>query len=707
MSDFGLSLYPQHAEALRASGITPEHAAARGYVTVDTKKRLEQIGITKAGRNVPGLLVPSLRPDGSTWGYQYRPDTPRERNGKAVKYETPTGQRNGIDVPPGVGPMLDDPAVPLWITEGAKKADAAALAGLCCVDLPGVWSWVGTNPKGGKVALDDWRDIAMNGRRVVLAFDSDVTAKASVRKALEALAGYLTSKGAAVEFCHLPHDAAKAGLDDYLAAGHTAEDLWKLVRPELPAVTPAKVTESARVTENRPLTSGVTDVTLVTPPSEGGRINGAALLDELVDTLRRFVAFPSESAPLAVALWIVHTYCLDAFDSSPRIALVSPEPQSGKTRTMELLEHLADRPMFTTNTTVAVLARGLDAGTFATVLLDEADTVFGSKAKGDEDLRGLLNSGHRRGASYMRMVGEGTKMDAKSFAVFSAVALAGIGDLPETVMQRAVVLRMRRRAPHEQVEPFRRRQHAPMLEDLRGRVAAWAAFHGRMIADRWPDMPEGVTDRPADVWEPLLAIADEAGGDWPTKARTACVSLLADAQTTDSGSLGVRLLTDLRTLWAEAGDPDGMHTDTVLERLHNLDEAPWADLRGKPLDSRGLGRRLRQYGIASRSVRVGNEARKGYRREDLHDAWTRYLAPAPEEGSQGSQGSPQAGNRVTPGESVTLARVTTAPDETGATGASGETGTPPPGCDHCGKVLAPLLLDNGWTAHPSCREAAS
>lgn len=136
--NYSSALLPQHAQMLAASGITPEHATARGYMTVDTKVRLQQLGVTKAGQRTPGLLVPQLRKDGSTWGYQYRPDNPRERNGKPCKYESPQGQRNGIDVPPGVGPMLDDPAVPLWVTEGVKKADAGALAGLCVVALPGV-----------------------------------------------------------------------------------------------------------------------------------------------------------------------------------------------------------------------------------------------------------------------------------------------------------------------------------------------------------------------------------------------------------------------------------------------------------------------------------------------------------------------------------------------------------------------------------------
>jgi hypothetical protein len=253
MTSYGLSVFDQHAQMLAGSGITPEHARARGYVSVDTKARLEGIGVTKTGRKIPGLLVPSLRKDGSVWGYQYRPDTPRLRDGKPVKYETPTKQRNGIDVPPGVGPKLNDPTIPLWVTEGVKKADSAAVAGLCCVALPGVWSWRGTNDKGGKTAVADWHDVALNSRRVVLAFDSDVVRKRSVRTALDQLAGYLVSKGARVEYLHLPDDdQAKTGLDDYLVDDHKPGDLWRLVKPEPPAVDNSSSTTSQTTTPPAP-----------------------------------------------------------------------------------------------------------------------------------------------------------------------------------------------------------------------------------------------------------------------------------------------------------------------------------------------------------------------------------------------------------------------------------------------------------------------
>jgi predicted transcriptional regulator len=238
MTAYGARLFDQHAAMLAASKITPEHARDRGYVSVDTKKRLEVLKVVKPGRRVPGLLIPQLRQDGSTWGWQYRPDEPRTNgDGKPVKYETPWQQRNGIDVPPGVGPRLGDPSIPLFVTEGVKKADSAACAGLACIALPGVWSWLGKNPEGGKVAVADWRDVALNDRRVILAFDSDVVAKKAVRSALDHLAAYLEGKGAKIEYLHLPNNGdGKTGIDDYVANGHTADDLWKLVRPDPPEV---------------------------------------------------------------------------------------------------------------------------------------------------------------------------------------------------------------------------------------------------------------------------------------------------------------------------------------------------------------------------------------------------------------------------------------------------------------------------------------
>ena len=141
-----------------------------------------------------------------------------------------------------------------------------------------------------------------------------------------------------------------------------------------------------------------------------------------------------------------------------------------------------------------------------------------------------------------------------------------------------------------------------------------------------PVMPDGVEDRDADMWEPLLAIADAAGEHWPKRARVAAVTLVAAAADREP-SLGIRLLSDLRDIFGQA---EQMTTAVVLERLTKLPEAPWNELKGKPLNDRGLAVRLRQYGVKSRTLNLGGESRsKGYVREDLHDVWKRYLAPAP------------------------------------------------------------------------------
>ena len=617
MADYSMALFPQHRKMLAESGIPAEHARARGYVSVDTKVRLEGIGVTKAGRNVPGLLVPQLRKDGSTWGYQYRPDSPRLNGKGPVKYETPTGQRNGIDVPPGVGPLLDDPNVPLFITEGVKKADAAVVAGLACVALPGVWSWRGRNGSGGKTAVADWHDIALDGRRVVLAFDSDVTAKQSVRRALDELAGYLASKGAAVEYAHLPElGDGKCGLDDYLAA-HSVEELWTLVRPDPPAVVEAIPEPPAE-----PIPAPRATLTFTGNP--------AGLLDEIAKWFRQYLAVPSEHYITVMVLWAAHTWAVEAFYVTPRLIIDSAEPESGKTRCLELFNLVCRAPIFTMNTTIAALYRRLD-GEPRTVLLDETDAVFAKgAAQNHEDLRALLNAGYKRGATVDRCIGEGGNMVVKEFPAFAPAALAGIyGNMPDTITSRAVTLSMRRRSPDEEIAEFIEEDVLAEAEPLRTLLEAWAADATPKLRGARPVMPDGVRDRKAEVWRALLAIADAAGGDWPDRAREACRYFVLDT-TADESSIGVRLLSDLLDIFRNPTTGDvatAVSTERILERLNELEEAPWGNWysrSGKAMDARALAKLLKKYKVKSGTVRIGEETAKGYKRSDLWDPWTRY-----------------------------------------------------------------------------------
>jgi hypothetical protein len=358
---------------------------------------------------------------------------------------------------------------------------------------------------------------------------------------------------------------------------------------------------------------------------------GASLLEDVRSFVKRFCSFPSEHALIAVTLWVAHSHVVSHFHTTPRLALISPEPGSGKTRVLEVLDLLVPASMFCLSASPAAIFRTL-AKNPITLLVDECDAVFNRRGKDDanEDLRAFLNAGYKRGATIPRCVGP--KHDVQNFAVFCATALAGIGDLPDTIMTRSVVIRMRRRAPNERVEPFRTREHSAPGNVLRDRLARWATLHGPTAGAAWPKLPAGIVDRPAEVWEPLIATADAAGGEWPARAREACVAMCKAAQD-NRVSLGIRLLSDLRILFAAAGNPEALHTETLLTRLcdgpkHGLeDDAPWNELHGKPLGVRGLANFLKKYSVNPTKVKVDGQSLQGYRREHLWDAWNRYLAP--------------------------------------------------------------------------------
>lgn len=355
-------------------------------------------------------------------------------------------------------------------------------------------------------------------------------------------------------------------------------------------------------------------------------VDGAGVLDDVFEFLGRFVAYPSEAARVAHALWIVHTHLMDAWASTPRIAFLSPEPGSGKTRALEVSELLVPRPVEAVNVTPAYLFRKVgDPAGRPTILFDEIDTVFGPKARDNEEIRGLLNAGHRRGAVAGRCVVRGKLVETEEIPAYCAVALAGLGDLPDTILSRSVIIRMRRHAPNEPVEPYRRRVHVPEGEELRDRITEWAGSVEGSLTDAWPAMPEGIRDRDADVWEPLLALADEAGGSWPERARVSAVTLVTLSKES-TPSLGVRLLSDLSEIF---GSCEALSTESILQGLHAVVESPWMDIKGKPIDDRSLAVKLRPYDIKPTVLRIGTITARGYHRADFLDVWARYLPPSP------------------------------------------------------------------------------
>lgn len=355
--------------------------------------------------------------------------------------------------------------------------------------------------------------------------------------------------------------------------------------------------------------------------------NGAELLSWVEEFCRTYIAYPSEHAAVAHTLWIAHTHAMDAWDSTPRIAFLSPEPGSGKSRALEISELLVPNPVEAINATSAYLFRRIsDESGLPTILFDEIDCVFGPKAKGEnEEIRAVLNAGHRRGAHAGRCVVRGKEVQTEELPCYAAVAVAGLGWLPDSLLTRSVIIRMRRRAPTERVEPFRRRKSLVKGQFLSRKLAEWCQENLDKLSESRPDLPDGIADRNADVWEALIAIADCAGLDWPKRARVAAVALVADSKD-GVQSLGVRLLADMKTVFSDALQ---LSTRDILDRLCALEESPWSDLKGMPMDARRLSHFLKDYGVKPTTIRIGETTPKGYTAAALHDAWIRYVPVAP------------------------------------------------------------------------------
>ncbi|GAA4138359.1 hypothetical protein GCM10022285_35370 [Streptomyces tunisiensis] len=368
--------------------------------------------------------------------------------------------------------------------------------------------------------------------------------------------------------------------------------------------------------------------------------DGVALLDELRAAIGKYVVLPNEEALTAVTLWVAATHIQTALQHAPRLAVVSPTKGCGKSRVLDVLHETVYQPMMTVNTSPAVIFRVIGKNP-PTLLVDEADTIFGPKASGDSEiLRGLLNAGHQRNRPAWRISGPDHK--PTPFPTFAMAAIAGIGDLPDTVMDRAVVLRMQKRKPGEKVTPFRSRYSVPELNALRDRLTAWLGPLRGQAARIVPQMP--VEDRAADTWEPLVIIADLAGGQWPAQARAACLAMTRhEAAQDEQSSLKTRLLRDIHRIFAQADNPEALATQDLVASLLQDAEAPWAEYGTKGLNAYHLSNLLRDFNISPANYRFdkGRQA-KAYMRNRFLDAWARNCPDLVEAAPESERGAAPA-----------------------------------------------------------------
>jgi hypothetical protein len=476
----------------------------------------------------------------------------------------------------------------LFLVEGEPDAVAAHSLGLPAVALPGAAGW-----------QREWRK-RFAGRKVALVFDADEP-------------GRKTAQHVASDLAPVAREVRLLELEPSRRDGYDLSDFLRTLREE--RLSPE---QQRGVLETR-----AAGAPLVEPE------RGFEALAEAVSFLRRYVVLSPEQAD-AIALWVVHTHAFEAAEATPYLAVTSAEKESGKTRLLETLELLVAKPWLTGRATPAVLTRKIDAEE-PTLLLDESDAAFGGEKEYAEVLRGILNTGYRRGGKTSVAVPTGRDFSYRDLSTFSPKTIAGIGKLPDTVQSRSIPIRLKRKASEERVERFRRRQVEAVAAPVRERVERFASTELEALQQAEPGLPDELGDRAADVWEPLLAIADRAGGEWPQRARQAALSL-STKQASEDDSLGVRMLGDVRSVFLQRNE-ERIFTAELLDELAQIDDAPWGDWYGKRIPPRKMADLLRPFGIRPKTIRIGETTKSGYERGWFADAWGRYL--------------PQVSNQVT------------------------------------------------------------
>jgi hypothetical protein len=479
----------------------------------------------------------------------------------------------------------------VWICEGEKDADAIVRAGEVAT----------TNPMGAGNWRPEYTKSLVGAIEVAIVADRDAAGRAHARVIADSLIGHV-GRVFVVE--------ARSGKDvsDHLAAGYDVNDL------------------------------------AVTFDSAEARLETATLLDDVLVVLGRFMVWSYPEQADWVALWVLHTYVFDLFDTTPYLHVESASKQSGKSRlVVELLPELVARPWAVFEPSEAVLFRKVDKS-HPTLLMDEIDAAFGKDSTLTEGIRAILNVGYRRGARVARCVGN--SHETVDFEVFCPKAFAGLKGLPDTVQDRSGRVVLKRRGHHEpKPERFRLKKVSSELMPLRERLGTWSLLVKGDLEAAVPQLPEVLSDRAQDGCEVLAAIADHAGGEWPKRARRAFVKVMGAVEEQDPGIL---LLAHCREAFVEKG-AERLPTVELLRALVDRgDDSPWAEW-GTDIDrsetrrpAMRLARLLKPFGIGSRDMRLpgldgGKDVVvKGYCRADFLDPWGRWLAggEADEESSE-------------------------------------------------------------------------
>ena len=372
-----------------------------------------------------------------------------------------------------------------------------------------------------------------------------------------------------------------------------------------PAATPQYSNNSKKPNE-------IQRVWQTSPEPWNETVCGVEILDELQDTFARHLILPDHAAT-TLSLWVMHTYSFDLGDILAYLALLSPEKRCGKTTALTLVSEFCHKALTASNVTPATIYRVVEDHS-PTLLIDEVDSFLAGK----EELRGIFNAGYSRKTAYTLRC-SGDDHEVKQYNLYSPKLFAAIGKLPDTLGDRCVIVPMRRKLPGEKVQRLRGDLDGSVI---RRKCMRWTNDHILNIKEADPEVPEELDDRAADIWRPLLAIADLVGGDWPKTAHLAAVELSSNKE--DEESVNIQLLKDIRDYIVDH-NISRLKTEELLEHLYSLEERPWNTFyRGREMTPRQLADRMKSFGIQSKTIRFSSGTAKGYMLEDMIDAFNRY-----------------------------------------------------------------------------------
>jgi hypothetical protein len=415
--------------------------------------------------------------------------------------------------------------------------------------------------------------------------------------------------------------------------------------PATAEVTPGPVTSENRVqraaeraTRDAPEVNDAPDDTTADRDEKFGE----SVLDESMAFLKRFVHFRHDAYAIVATVWAASTWALAANRIAGRLAVLGAEPGCGKTHTLEMLAHLVDKPRMELDPTGPTVATVI-ALEQPTIMIDETDTIFGKSGSNNAkvQLRAILNSGYKRGATLTRKSGK----SYESIPVFGHVAFGGMGNLPDTLMSRSFAIRMEKRKPTDPaIEAYRPRIHEAVGKATGAAMGEWVKSKLVYLVNAWPEVPDGLVNRAEEIALPLLAIADAAGGHWPADTRDAIRRVLLDESNSVGPSPADTLLTDIRDVWPP--DRTRISTQELTFLLFQVESSPWRLVWDPIAASRELAALLATKGVSPRKVDLGGGKKlQGYRKEDFALAWEALNARAEESsGSEGSGGTGASGN---------------------------------------------------------------